>query len=87
MKGKKKAPRSSGEEDKEEDDDDDDDQASTSFSKDKEMVQRVGKLMRMICKINLMGVPLQVEDLLFNIHRKTKKEMMVCMWGEGPFPG
>jgi hypothetical protein len=36
----------------------------------------------MIRKINLMGVPLQVEDLLFNIDRKkAKKEMMLRMWG------
>jgi hypothetical protein len=28
--------------------------------------------MNMIHKINLMGVPLQVEDLLFNIDRKNK---------------
>jgi hypothetical protein len=27
----------------------------------------------MICKINLMGVPLQVKDLLFNIDRKSKE--------------
>jgi hypothetical protein len=30
--------------------------------------------MRMIRKINLMGVPLQVEDLLFNIDRKKQRE-------------
>jgi hypothetical protein len=30
--------------------------------------------MRMIRKINLMGVPLQVEDLLFNINRKSKEK-------------
>jgi hypothetical protein len=29
--------------------------------------------MGMIRKINLMGVPLQVEDLLFNIDRKNKE--------------
>jgi hypothetical protein len=29
--------------------------------------------MGMIRKINLMGVPLQVEDLLFNIDRKSKE--------------
>jgi hypothetical protein len=29
--------------------------------------------MGMIHKINLMGVPLQVEDLLFNIDRKKQK--------------
>jgi hypothetical protein len=30
--------------------------------------------MRMIRKINLMGVPRQVEDLLFNIDRKKKRK-------------
>jgi hypothetical protein len=43
--------------------------------------------MMMIRKINLMGVPLQVEDLLFNIDRKkAKKERMLRMWGEGSLP-
>jgi hypothetical protein len=44
--------------------------------------------MRMIRKINLMGVPLQVKDLLFNIDRKkAKEERMLRMWGEGPLQG
>jgi hypothetical protein len=43
--------------------------------------------MGMIRKINLMGVPLQVEDLLFNIDRKKKKNMMLRMRGEGPLQG
>jgi hypothetical protein len=30
--------------------------------------------MGMIRKINLMGVPLQVEDLLFNIDREKQRE-------------
>jgi hypothetical protein len=30
--------------------------------------------MRMIRKINLMGVPLQVDDLLFNIDRKKQRK-------------
>jgi hypothetical protein len=30
--------------------------------------------MRMIRKINLMGVPLQVKDLLFNIDRKKQRK-------------
>jgi hypothetical protein len=30
--------------------------------------------MRMIRKINLMGVPLQVEDLLFNIDKKKQRK-------------
>jgi hypothetical protein len=40
---------------------------------DEETIRRVRKVMRMIHKINLMGVPLQIEDLLFNIDRKNKE--------------
>jgi hypothetical protein len=58
MKGKKKASSSSEEEEEEEEDDDDDDQSSTSSFEDEEIVCHVGKVMRMIRKINLMGVPL-----------------------------
>jgi hypothetical protein len=57
MKGKKKAPSSSVE-DEEEEEDDEDDQPSISSSEDEETVRRVGKVMGMIRKINLMGVPL-----------------------------
>jgi hypothetical protein len=60
-KGKKKAPTpssSSEEEEEEESDDDEDNQLSTSFSEDEETIRRVEKVMGMICKINLMGVPL-----------------------------
>jgi hypothetical protein len=77
-KGKKKAPTpssSSEEEEEEESDDDEDNQPSTSSSDDEETIQRVGKVMGMIRKINLMGVPLQVEDLLFNIDRKSKERV------------
>jgi hypothetical protein len=71
-KGKKKAPTpsSSSEEKEEESDDDEDRQPSTSSTEDEETIRHVGKVMGMIHKINLMGVPLQVEDLLFNIERK-----------------
>jgi hypothetical protein len=90
-KGKKKAPTlssSSEEEEEEESDDGEDDQPSTSSSEDEETIRRVGKVMGMIFKINLMGVPLQVEDLLFNIDRiTTKKERMLHMQGEGPHQG
>jgi hypothetical protein len=75
-KGKKKAPTpsSSNEEEEEESDDEEDNEPSTSSSKDEEIIRRVGKVMGMICKINLMGVPLQVEDLLFNIDRKKQRK-------------
>jgi hypothetical protein len=60
-KGKKKAPTlssSSEEEEEEESDDEEDHQPSTSSSKDEETIRHVGKVMGMICKINLMGVPM-----------------------------
>jgi hypothetical protein len=38
--------------------------------------------MGMIRKINLMGVPLQVEDLLFNIDRKKKRKRGCFTCGE-----
>jgi hypothetical protein len=44
--------------------------------------------MGMIRKINLMGVPLQVKNLIFNIDKKkVKKERMLRMQGEGPLRG
>jgi ABC-type multidrug transport system ATPase subunit len=77
-KGKKKdaTPSSSSEEEEEEEesDDDKDNQPSTSSFEDEETTRRVGKAMGMIRKIILMGVPLQVEDLLFNIDRKKAKK-------------
>jgi hypothetical protein len=38
----------------------------------------------MIRKINLMGVPLQVEDLLFNIDRKSKEREDASHAGRRP---
>jgi hypothetical protein len=38
--------------------------------------------MGMIRKINLMGVPLQVEDLLFNIDRKKQRKRGCFACGE-----
>jgi hypothetical protein len=78
MIGKKKAlsPSSSSEEEEE------DDHASTSSSKHEEMVQHVRKVMRMICKNNLMGVPLQVEGLLFSIDRKRQRKRGCFTCGE-----
>jgi hypothetical protein len=84
-KGKKKAPNpsfSSEEEKEEENDDEEDNQPSTSSSEDEETIQHVGKVMRMIRKINLMGVPLQVEDLLFNIDRKKQRKRGCFACGE-----
>jgi hypothetical protein len=38
--------------------------------------------MGMICKINLISVPLQVEDLLFNIDRKKQRNRGCFACGE-----
>jgi hypothetical protein len=84
-KGKKKAPTpssSSKEEEEEENDDEEDNQPSTSSSEDKETIRRIRKVMRMIRKTNLMGVPLQVEDLLFNIDRKKQRKRGCFACGE-----
>jgi hypothetical protein len=75
-KGKKKAPTpssSSEEEEEEESDDDEDNQPTTSSFEDEDTIRLVGKVIGMIRKINLMGVPQHVENPLFNIDRKSQK--------------
>jgi hypothetical protein len=62
--------------------DEENDQASTSSSEDEEIFRRVRKVIRMIHKINLMGVPLQVKDLLFNIDRKMQRKRGCFACGE-----
>jgi hypothetical protein len=82
---KRKAPTpssSSEEEEEEENDDEEDNQPSTSSSEYEETMRRIRKVMRMIHKINLMGVPLQVEDLLFNIDRKKQRKRGCFACGE-----
>ena len=82
-KGKKKAPTpSSSSEEEEEEESDEDNQPCTSSSEDEETIRRIGKVMRMIRKINLMGVPLQVEDLLFNIDMKKQRKRGCFACGE-----
>jgi hypothetical protein len=54
----------------------------TSSSEDEETIRRVRKVMGMIRKINLMGVPLQVEDLLFNIDTKKQRKRGCFACGE-----
>jgi hypothetical protein len=76
MKGKKEVESSSSLSEDENDgfdDDEQDDQASTLFYKfDESTLRIVGKMMRMILKMNLMTVSIQVEDILFNIDRKEQ---------------
>jgi hypothetical protein len=51
-------------------------------SEDEETIRRVRKVMGMIRKINLMDVPLQVEDLLFNIDMKKQRKRGCFACGE-----
>jgi hypothetical protein len=78
----KGSPSYSSEEEQEESDDEEDNQPSTLSSEDEETIRRVGKVMGMIRKINLMGVPLQVVDLLFNIDRKKQRKRGCFACGE-----
>jgi hypothetical protein len=72
--------KESREEEEEDGDEEDDDRPSTSSLEDKETIRRVGKVMEMILKINLMGVPLQVEEILLNIDRieQQKRRCFTC---------
>jgi hypothetical protein len=47
---------------------------------DEDTISTIRKVIRVIHKMNLMGVPIQVEDILFNIDRKeqTKKGCFRC---------
>jgi hypothetical protein len=83
-KGKKKAPTpsSSSEEEEEESDDEEDNQPSTSSFEDEKTIRRIGKVMGMIRKINLTGVPLQAENLLFNNDRKKQRKRGCFACGE-----
>ena len=75
MKGKKvessSSSSSSSEEEEEDDDDDeqessDDDQSSSSTSDlDEESIKLIKKVERMIQRLNVKGVPIQIQDIIF----------------------
>lgn len=78
MKGKKQAESSvssSLSKDK-----DEDNQASTPSSDLMKILSKNGKVMGMICNMNLMDVPIQVVDILFRMDRReqTKKGWFGC---------
>ena len=89
MKGKKvessSSSSSSSEEEEDEGDDDDeqessdDDQSSSSTSDlDEESMKLINKLEKMIQKLNVKGVPIQIQDLIFHQSKKwAKKERML----------
>ena len=84
MKGKQVETSSSSssssedeEEDKDDDDDDDDedssddDQSSSSTSDlDEESIKLINKVEKMIQRLNVKGVPIQIQDFIFTNQRK-----------------
>ena len=78
MKGKQvetSSSSSSSSEDEDEDDDDDedssDDQSSSStFDLDEESIKLMNKVEKMIQRINVKGVPIQIQYLIFTNQRK-----------------
>ena len=69
---------SSCEEDEDEDNDDDksdDNQASTSsFEVDEETIKLIEKVVKNIHKLNVKGVPIQIEDCLFTNQRREQRK-------------
>ena len=89
MKGKQvETSSSSWSEDEEEDEDDDhdedssdDDQSSSSTSDlDEESIKLINKVEKMIQRLNVKGVPIQIQDLIFTNQKneQRKKEYYGC---------
>ena len=82
MKGKKvktSSSSSSSSEDKYEDDDDEeessDDQSSSSTSDlDEESIKLIKKVEKMIVRLNVKGVPIQIQDLIFTNQRNEQRK-------------
>ena len=72
---------SSSSEDEEEDEDDDDedssddDQSSSSTSDlDEELIKLINKVEKMIQMLNVKGVPIQIQDLIFTNQRNEQRK-------------
>ena len=81
MKGKQvetSSSSSSSSEDEEEDDDDessDDDQSSSStFDLDEESIKLINKVERMIQRLNVKSVPIQIQDFIFTNQRNEQRK-------------
>ena len=83
MKGKQvetssSSSSSSEEEEEDEDDDDedssDDDKSSTISDLDEELIKLINKVEKMIQKLNVKGVPIQIQDLIFTNQRNEQRK-------------
>ena len=92
MKGKQveaSSSSSSSSEDEEEDEDDDDeessdnDQSSSSTSDlDKESIKLINKVEKMIQKLNVKGVHIQIQDFIFTNQRNEQRQIGCYGCGE-----
>ena len=84
MKGKQVETSSSSsslseEEDEDDDDDDedsseDDESSSFTFDLDEESIKLINKLEKMIQRLNVKGVPIQIQDLIFTNQRNEQRK-------------
>ena len=81
MKGKQvetSSSSSSSSEDKEEDEDDDedssDDQSSSTSDLDEESIKVINKVEKMIQRLNIKGVPIQIQDFIFTNERNEQRK-------------
>ena len=71
------SPSEDEEEDEDDDDDDssDDDQSSTSTSDlDEESIKLINKVEKMIQRLNVKSVPIQIQDLIFTNQRNKQRK-------------
>jgi hypothetical protein len=62
------------EEEEDDDDDDDDDQSSSSTSDlDEKSIKLIKKVEKMIQKLNVKGVPIQIQDCIFTNQRREQR--------------
>ena len=78
MKDKQVETSSSSDEEEEDDDDEessDDDQSSSSTSNlDEESIKLINKVERMIQRLNVNGVPIQIQDFIFTNQRNEQRK-------------
>ena len=82
------SPSSSNEEEEDDEDDDDedsseDDQSSSSTSDlDEESIKLINKVEKMIQRLNVKGVPIQIQDLIFTNQRNKQRKRGCYEYGE-----
>ena len=77
MKGKQvetSSSSSSSSEDEEEDSCDDDQSSSSTFDLDEESIKLINKVEKMIQRLNVKGVPIQIQDLIFTNQRNEQRK-------------